>query len=300
MMNPDAASVIVSINCVHFLGENNMKKWSTIVAFMAATCVCISCGPSGGDDSGGQAELPLVDGLDSDADNQRLRFYVDTSQAAPGLYAFDPTQPEQGVLVDDDLTLIQPHFALLPSGTLDVAGGSITDYQTAHVYYTVMGTPPEESPLSNPVMYGEQRRVSTDPAKLSEEPTPVSTTTLSSSVLSNSDRFRAYNLQTPLESSLVIRTPSQGWVRVRPSYDATRDPDSFGESIEVVSTIWGPSVQRNAGWLVYDTEADDQGNSGVLQRFDDELAAVGAVRYADSGDIVKGVERAKYLSLIHI
>ena len=82
---------------------------------------------------------------------------------------------------------------------------------------------------------------------------------------------------------------------MRLSYDANCDPDAFGESIEVVSTIWEPEVRQNAGWMVFDTSADDQGNTGVLERFDDELNSVGALRYKDSGEVVKDVERAKYL-----
>lgn len=275
-----------------------MKKWA-MIGVLAATAVTGLWGCPGGDDGGGggaSAEIPAVDGLDTDADNQRLRFYVDSSQDAPGLYAFDPTQPEAGgILVDADMSLINPHFALIPAASVDTAGGRVTDYHTEYVYYTVMGTPPADSPMSNPAVYGEQRLVSTDPAKLGEEPAAVSTTTLSAPVLSNAARFRAYDLKNPLDSSLVIQSPVDGWIRVRPSYDATTDPDYFGESVEVISPVWGPQVEDNAGWLVYDTGDDGQGHTGVLQRLDDELAAIGAVHYKDSGELVENVERAQYL-----
>jgi hypothetical protein len=269
-----------------------------MLALVAAICLSFSCGPGDGGPSGDpQTQLPLVDGLDSDADNQRLRFYVDTSQNAPGLYAFDPAQPEQGgILVDEDLSLLQPHFTQLPSGTFDSANERFLDYQPAHLYYTVWGTPPSEDTFANPATYGEQRRISTDPATLEDGPVRVSTTTLSAPVLSNSARFRAYDLSDPLDSSLVIQTPGEGWIRVRPSYDDTHAPDSFGDSVEVVSSVWGPEVRDNAGWLVFDTQANGDGDTGVLQRFDDELSSVGDVHYKDSGEVVKDVERAKYLN----
>jgi hypothetical protein len=277
-----------------------MMKWSMILVVAAASCLSISCGP-GGDDSGNPdnsgAELPLLDGLDTDADNQRLRFYVDTTQEAPGLFAFDPAQPEAGgVLVDGDMSLIRPHFAMIPSGTVDTSLGQISDYQTAHIYYTVWGTLPEDNPVANRATYGEQRRVSTDPAKLGDEPIPVSTTTLSAPVFTNSARFRAFNLRNPLESSVVVRSPYQGgWIRVRPSYDATREPDFFGEFVKVIGPVWGPDVQQNSGWLVANTDDDAQGGAGALKRLDDDLNEVGQVRYKDSGEVVENVQQTRYL-----
>jgi hypothetical protein len=272
-----------------------MVKRSLLLAALAASSLMISCGSAGDDGNAAQAELPLVDGLDSDADNQRLLFYVSMDEAAPGLYAFDPGQPERGgILVDGDLGLINPHYASMSGGTIDASGSTISDYHVASIFYSAFGTPPEDAISASPVTYGEQRRISTDPALLAEGPTRVSSTELSSTLVSATSRFRAHNLNDPMTSSLVIRT-SEGWIRVRPSYDEAQAPDEFGENIEVVSTIWGPEVHQNAGWLVFDRGEDAQGNSGILRRVDDELNPVGDVHYKESGEVVRDVKKAKYI-----
>src|SRR5690554_6325452 len=101
--------------------EKTMQKYSILLALLAASTFGVSCGGGGGDDSTrGANALPLVEGLQSDADNQRLLYYISTAQDAPGLYAYDPGQPEAGgILVDGDLSLRMPHAASLFGGELD-------------------------------------------------------------------------------------------------------------------------------------------------------------------------------------
>lgn len=276
--------------------EKTMQKYLILLAVLAASTFGVACGGDGGDDSGhGANALPLVEGLQSDADNQRLLYYISTAQEAPGLYAYDPSQPEAGgILVDGDLSLRMPHAASLFAGEIGPGGDTISDYYVSDIFYTAWGTPQTDDLMASPIMYGEQWRVSTDPATLGDGPVRVSSTTLNSAIIAQANRFHTFDILDPMNSSALIQS-TDGWVRVRMGYDAGRPADTFGEDVKVVSPVWGPDVQTNAGWIVFDRAEDSSGREGVLRRLDDELQPVEEIRYKDSGEVVHGVKQAKYI-----
>jgi|GEM_PF-3505342 len=274
-----------------------MQKYSILLALLAASTFGVSCGGGGGDDSTrGANALPLVEGLQSDADNQRLLYYISTAQDAPGLYAYDPGQPEAGgILVDGDLSLRMPHAASLFGGEFGAGADTISDYYVSDIFYTAWGTPESNDVMASPIMYGEQWRVSTDPASLGDGPVRVGDTTLNSALVMSMARFHTFDLLDPMNSSALIQS-TEGWIRVRMGYDAARPADVFGEDVTVVSPVWGPEAQQNAGWIVVDAAEDSVGNKNILRRLDDDLQPLGDIRYKESGEVVQGVKNAKYIN----
>src|SRR5690554_4198829 len=280
--------------------EMTMQKYSILLAVLTASTFGVSCGGGGGDDSShGANALPLVEGLQSDADNQRLLYYISTAEGAPGLYAYDPGQPEAGgILVDGDLSLRGPHMASLFGGEFGAGGDSISDYYVSDIYYTAWGTPADDDMMSSPIMYGEQWRVSTDPATLGDGPVRVSNTTLNSAVTTSVDRFHTFDILDPMNSSVMINSVLQGWIRVRMGYDSAQPADILGEDMVVVSPLWGREAQQNFGWIVVDSTEDASGHRGVLRLLADEHLELelGAIRFKESGEIVQGVKQAKYIN----
>lgn len=265
-----------------------VQRTLTALLITAITTGVVACG-GGSDESdlrGGAIELPILDGLEGDANNQRRLFFTSSAEGSQGLYAFNPRTPELGAeLVDDQIELMAFHFDSVHGAIVKTNTQTVEDFHISQIFYAARAKDDETGGSMPPFMRGELRRVSTDPEPDVVVPTRVGASEESAGVLAQTKRFIHFDLQHPMNTSFVHSGIKQdSWVRVQLDDEPTVEPAVFGKDVEVISWVTDLNTSLETGWLVANKK-----DEGKLERVDVSLESVAPVRFKESGEEVKGV-----------
>lgn len=278
-----------------------VRRVMTVLMIAVLAAGVASCGKEGnrkdGDADelhaeGGAIELPILDGLDGDANNQRRLFFASTAQDAPGLYAVNPRFPERGAeLVDDQIEPGAFHYYSVHAGEVNESTKALDGFYIHQLLYSVKAPDEDAGPGITGYLHGQLRRVSTDSEQDSVLPVQVGSSDLGGRVFVETPRKMFFDFQEPLRTSFLYKGPgSDSWARVRLADAASVEPTIVGKNIGLVTAVAKPDAEPGTDWLVVH-EKDE----GKLARVDDEFAPVAPVRFKDSGEEVKGVSNAEKL-----
>lgn len=234
-----------------------MKHWKSFQILIAIALLVSACDKEKDRDDGEVVTetLPLLDGLAGDADNRELLFFTSTAAGASGLYAYDPSSPEEkAVLVDGDAEFGSAgyHFYAMHGGNLSVDNLSLSGFYVSHVLYSRFIAGGNLGDGNR-----ELRRVSTDPAQAASGWQRVSSEDSSSVILG--ERFVQHDLSNPLQSSYVYRdlsTSTGSWLEVRLGDDENAGPRPFGDGLVVSVPVWDVNKGKPGGWLAIDNSTD--------------------------------------------
>ena len=197
--------------------------------------------------------VPGLDGLEGDAGNEDLLYFLSTHDGDEGLYAVEPDagQPNE---VDSDIA--DPGATPVADRFLIAAGASrndeeLTDFRPDQVFYVQ-----DE---------GQRKRVATD-----EAATDVSPEAFSAGPGPDKapEHFILPDYEDPLGTAVAYRYDGR-WYQLRLSDDDEQDALAFEEGHEVIMPLFNGNGDYQRGWLTLDED-------GTIQEFDAELEHVGA------------------------
>lgn len=267
-----------------------MKKHIYSSILLVSMLALTGCG-GGGDGGNGNnnrsgspiidaSNLPELDGLTGDADNQGRLYYTTTGigfiprSGMPDLemekitlWVVDPVHPESPRVIEDNMSAQVVDFGFLPihKATIGADSRSVSDFQIDRVVYA------SDTLLSDPASpdMGSIQRVSTDPSILMAalEPKQTSSDT-SGDPFSAPRRLLQHSLGNPDDTALAYTTDQQdglllGWKQIRLGDDEHTDPISFHPQYQVVSSVKTEGAALPGGWLVIDHSSE-----GALRQVD--------------------------------
>ncbi len=266
-----------------------VQRTLSVMVIAGLTTGAVACGGGDSDDNdsrGGAIEVPILDGLTGDANNQRRLFFTSSAEGSLGLYAFNPRTPERGAeLVDSEIEPRAFHYNSIHGGTVKSSTQTVEDFHIGQILYSSRAKDDESGEALPFFMRGELRRVSTDPAPDTVVPVRVGASEQDGVVLSQTKRFIHFDLLHPMNTGFLYSDISQdSWVRVQLDDEPTVKPAFFGKDVEVISWVTDFDKAQETGWLVVHEK-----DGGRLERVDVTLKPVAPVRFKDSGEEVKGV-----------
>lgn len=265
-----------------------MKRWLS-AASMACLALTVGCGPSNEDDPSnpggntpGETKVPERDGIPSASNADRLLYYANTHQDAPGLYAYRPSTPDAApIYIDPEMNVVAPFHHAVHRGTIG-AGGLITDFHAGGVFYgTYFANEANNSPLPD-TFSGHVHLVSAEPSP-APAPAQVSNYEIGAGMLGAYGGLFSYNLASLTGSSYAL---NQSDTPVR--FDFSLAPDEAPVAIPKGSTLYaflGEGSTQHEHWL-------HLSHTGDLAFYTSDMSSSAPVVDEGSGTPLTGISSA--------
>lgn len=260
-----------------------LQRWP-IMASMAGLLFFAACGPDEEDDSknpGGDTAVIERDGIPSSNAADRLLYFVSSAEDGPGLYAVNPTAPDDPpTYVDPELNVVLPfHHAIHRADRQP--DDTTQDFHAGGVFYNTYYSPPgAEGAMATGLMYGQQYLASTEPSQLGQPPRRIGDTGISGMILQGMGGLFSFGLNA-LEDSSFSTKQNEDAVRIDLSLGEDELPLEIPAGTILYSFL-GEGVETHEHWL-------HLSDTGALSFYDRDLTTNAPLVDEDTGAPIEGV-----------